>query len=280
MNYHYFKNFFDKNYFNLIKNSHNFQDLTESNKPGISYRKGLYLTKCFRENDIVNFKLLRCSTNLKGPTENFNEFDEEIIKKVNEMTISLGYKAELNHVLAQIYNNYVVDGKDKKAKIKEHSDKTKDMNSDGLIVFCTFYDTDSILNESQLTKLRFRSKENRENKLDIVLHQNSLLIIPLSTNRLYTHEIIPSYLNVENIPTRLGYVIRCSNTNAIFKDNKVFVKNDNEELTELKKPTVEDIKLLKDLYAMENKSIDVIDYSIIKNEFSLNDGDYLCPNGV
>ena len=42
----YFRNFFDdKDYFSLLSKEHEFQDLTESNKPGISYRKGIYITK-------------------------------------------------------------------------------------------------------------------------------------------------------------------------------------------------------------------------------------------
>jgi hypothetical protein len=49
-NYHnvgiYFKSFFDatSDYFNLIKDSHEFQCLTESNKNGVAYRTGIYLS--------------------------------------------------------------------------------------------------------------------------------------------------------------------------------------------------------------------------------------------
>lgn len=61
----YFKDFFDnKDYFNLIEKSHNFQSLTESNKVGEAYRKGIYLTKVDKNNDHIKFNLLRCSTNL------------------------------------------------------------------------------------------------------------------------------------------------------------------------------------------------------------------------
>ena len=32
----------------------------------------------------THFKLLRCSTNLDGPTENFKDTDREIVNKLNE----------------------------------------------------------------------------------------------------------------------------------------------------------------------------------------------------
>ena len=56
-----------------------------------------------------------------------------------------GSRAKLNHVLAQICHNTTAEasttGKEQKAKIKGHSDKMKDMPSDGgLMAFCTFYD--------------------------------------------------------------------------------------------------------------------------------------------
>ena len=60
--------------------------------------------------------------------------------------------APLNHVLAQIYHNtpsMTLPGgtkqKQTKAKIKAHSDKTKDMPANGIMAFCTFY------NEAELT---------------------------------------------------------------------------------------------------------------------------------
>ena len=79
--------------------------------------------------------------------------------------------AELNHVLAQTYHNTVgPDGKQRKAKLSSHSDKTKDMPSNAVMAFCTFYDrlpagskrTDEgdvvVGNVSALTRLRFRRK--------------------------------------------------------------------------------------------------------------------------
>ena len=87
----YFRNFFpNKNYFNSITSEHTFQELTESNKLGKAYRKGIYITNIDEiESDCISFNLLRCSTNFKGPSDNFRLTDNEIIKKVNDAANNL-----------------------------------------------------------------------------------------------------------------------------------------------------------------------------------------------
>ena len=69
----------------------------------------------------------------------------------------------------------------------------------------------------------------------------------LNTNRLYTHESIPSTLPVDNIPTRLGYVIRCSTTKAVFKEGQTFVVNGDKHI-KLEEATTENRKELKEKY--------------------------------
>ena len=307
----YFRNFFNpnKDYFNLINSEHQFQELTESNKPTSAFRKGIYLTKVEDINDEIKFKLLRCSSNLHGPTDNFRNTDNEIVNQVNKASeYFFEESAELNHVLAQIYENKIVKTDDdkqveRKAKIKDHSDKTKDMPRNGLIAFCTFYKNysdnkfngaelkhikksnndhyDHCFNDtSVLTKICFRLKENVNDssfkkKFDITLYPNSVFIISLSTNRLYTHEIVPSVLPVDKIcTTRLGYVIRCSKTEAIFKDGQTYI-NENGNYVKLEEPNEKDVKELKGLYFKENTSNDMIHYD--KVYFSLNNGDYEKP---
>lgn len=303
----YFRNFFnDNNYFNLISQQHEFQTLTESNKPSSAFRTGIYLSKVTKpmNQDELHFNLLRCSTNLNGPTDNFKDVDNEIINKINDIQHHYYEQyTELNHVLAQIYKNPTSDGSDKKAKISEHSDKTKDMPRNGLMAFCTFYEnyehgtfTDAIKkkfskstfdeydycykNISVLTKMRFRLKndimsDNFIKQFDITLYPNSVFIMSLEMNRIYTHEIMPSILSIQQIPTRMGYVVRCSKTKAIYKNNQTYIKYDDEEV-ELEQPDVEGIKKLKQLYLQENVTSDIIHYG--KFNFSLNNGDYLRPN--
>ena len=85
----YFKDFFNEDltdYYELLLKEHKFQTLTESNKPSNAFRKGIYLTNVTKDNDTddLKFNLLRCSSNLDGPTDNFRETDLKIINKVTE----------------------------------------------------------------------------------------------------------------------------------------------------------------------------------------------------
>lgn len=303
----YFRNFFDpsKDYFDLISKQHKFQALTESNKGTDAFRTGIYLTKVEQKDDETNFRLLRCSSNLRGPTDNFRDIDLEIVNQVNCVSdYFFEQKANLNHVLAQIYENKIVNSgnkvTEKKAKIKAHSDKTKDMPRNGLIAFATFYKSysDNKFNDPDLkrikksksdscdycsndvsvfTKLRFKLKNNDiglTKNFDVILYPNSVFIIPLSTNRLYTHEIVPSVLQISKIPIRLGYVIRCSNVEAVYKNDQTYIR-DNDKLIELVEPDEVDVKELRDTYFKENTTTDMITYD--KFYFSLNEGDYEKP---
>jgi hypothetical protein len=314
----YFKQlFYGDSYYNDIVSEHEFQDLTLGRKAGTAFRKGIYLTPVERNlknySNHISFKLLRCSTNLSGPTDNFRKTDNEIVDKVNQVSKRFfNDGAQLNHVLAQTYHNHVdldedgfeqKDGKQRKAKISQHSDKTKDMPENGLMAFCTFYKDLNTLTEEKgvrreefdylygktstvLTKLRFKVKpEALDNQprlkkyFDITLYPNSVFMMNLETNRLYTHEIVPSSLPVDKIPTRMGYVIRCSNTDAIYdleKKKTFIVSSNNGKLVELEESTYEGLKELKRLYFAENTTIEKVDY-IDKFFFSMNGGDYMKP---
>ena len=190
--------------------------------------------------------------------------------------------------------------KEKKARIKSHSDKTKDMPRNALMAFCTFYENMDKFKKSDednfdykykdtsvLTKLRFRLKSTTndnpkylewyntlEKDFSITLYPNSVFLMSLETNRLYTHEIVPSSLPIDKIPLRMGYVIRCSNIKAYYKDDNVYIKNEND-LIKIEKMNTEDIKILKQLYAKENLTDELINYPEIY--FSMNEGDYLKP---
>ena len=300
----FFPRFFDsKNYFDLINGQHKFQSLTESNKDGFALRKGIYLTHV-EENGGYEFHLLRCSSNLRGPTDNLRETDIEIFDSVNKCCEQFfEQKVELNHTLAQIYENHIVQNgnrkSERKAKIKAHSDKTKDMPRNALMAFCTFYKDyyDNKFNEQKhikqsydnsfdcvyrgqtvLTKMTFKLKPmvtdpNLVKQFDILLYPNSLFCMSLSTNRLYTHEIVPNVLPIDKIPIRMGYVIRCSNTKAVHKDKTFIIKNSNlVELTPIDKTKMEE---LKKIYFDENTTDKLITYG--DTFFSLNDGDYMKP---
>lgn len=298
-----FRELFDeKYYFKQIESAHKFQSLTESTKPGKALRTGIYMTHINKTSDDLHFKLLRCSTNLSGPTCNFKDVDNEVINKVNN-TAKLFFEnpAKLNHVLAQIYHNKedIVESKkgkvvkQKKARISAHSDKTKDMPDNALMAFTTFYDFNDIKpridkadrfnrfykKESLLTKLHFRLKKQVTDKkykkeFSVLLYPNSVFLINLETNRLYTHEIRPSALDVDKLPTRMGYVIRCSNTNSVFKENKTFIK-ENGSLYELRYGNEKEFTDLRVIYQVENRYIEKVDYG--KIHFTMNKGDLEMP---
>jgi hypothetical protein len=296
-----FNNLFDneRHYFKELDSSHQFQALTESNKPGVSYRKGIYLSNICEKEDGKYFNLLRCSTNLDGPTEKFNDVDKDIINTINNVSpVVFEQHIEINHVLAQIYNNYVIDGKERKARIANHSDKTKDMPIHGIMAFCTFYDFGEIdmdklnipeednydlcyKNLSVFTKIKFILKKDVDDPLlvkqfFVTLYPNSAFMISLTTNRLYTHEICPSSAPFNTIPTRLGYVMRCSDTVAKFTNNETHIFNkENNEFEVLKPQHKEGVKKLKENYRFENFTTDQIEYGHV--DFSLNEGDYLEP---
>lgn len=297
----YYRRFFDLgfDYFNQICKEHQFQSLTESTKSGKAHRTGIYLTPVEQDDEELHFHLLRCSTNLSGPTENFRAIDRHIVDALNqEAGFIFQNQAPLNHVLAQIYHNIPAAEQQKqaKAKISAHADKTKDMPVQGIMAFCTFYDQLDKLSPltedsydygykgiSGLTKLHFRLKKSiaehpgctLPSEFTVILYPNSVFFMPLSTNRLYTHEIRSSMLDAELLPTRLGYVVRCSSTEAVHKNGDTFLKIDGE-LVKLLPPTLEGMIDLRKMYAEENKSQDFIDYGDQFN-FSMNTGDYLAP---
>ena len=298
----YYRRFFDPGFdhFNRICTEHAFQSLTESTKPGKAHRTGIYLTPVKQDGEDLHFRLLRCSTNLSGPTENFRANDRRIVDALNqEAAFIFQNQAQLNHVLAQIYHNTpaATAPKQSKARISAHADKTKDMPVNGIMAFCTFYDQldklrpltkddafdYSYKGTSGLTRLRFRLKEpvverpgcTLPTQFTLTLYPNSVFFMPLSTNRLYTHEIQSSALDAELLPTRLGYVVRCSSAEAVHKNGHTFLKMGGK-LVKLAPPTLEGMNELRKLYAEENKTQASIDYGD-KFLFSMNMGDYIAP---
>lgn len=301
----FFRRFLEEDdYFQKIKTEHAFQDLTESNKPGKSLRTGIYLTEITKEgtserDEVLTYHLLRCSSNFSGPSDNFRATDRKIVKALNDAASYVFEQAtSLNHVLAQIYENKKQTdhgAKETKAKIPAHSDKTKDMPQDALIAFCTFYDKSNLqhlkpsktdpydwcLGEiSGMTRLYFKLKGSINNdsltkEFSVTLYPNSVFIIPLSTNRMYTHEIKPSVLNVDKIPTRMGYVVRCSKTEAVFMNDQAYLK-ENGTLVKLEPMTQETMTHLKNQYYEENVTEKKVEYD--KVHFSMNAGDYQRPN--
>nr|WP_123559563.1 hypothetical protein [Kitasatospora cineracea] len=297
----YYRRFFEPeaDHFGRILAEHAFQSLTESTKPGTAHRSGIYLTPVVRDGDDLHFRLLRCSTNFSGPTEGFRATDTHIVEALNrEAAAVFRGQAPLNHVLAQVYRNTpaTAERKQSKARISAHADKTKDMPAAGIMAFCTFYDRldglqpldadafdRGVRGVSGLTGLRFRLKERTAESeaaglpphFTVTLHPGSVLLVPLSTNRLYTHEIRPPAPAAELLPTRLGYVVRCSDAEAVHRDGRTFLKTADGPVG-LEPPTPDGLDELRRLYAEENRSPSFAGYGR-EFPFSMNEGDYVAP---
>ncbi|MEZ4410113.1 MAG: hypothetical protein R3A52_27095 [Polyangiales bacterium] len=296
-----FPRFFDAGgeHFHRVCAEHVFQSLTESTKPGTAHRTGIYLTPVTQDGDDLHFRLLRCSTNLSGPTENFRATDRAIVDALRREADTLFEgAAPLNHVLAQVYRNTpaTAEQRQSKARISAHADKTKDMPAHGIMAFCTFYDRLDGLRPlssdpfdlghretSALTRLRFRLKapavdgagRSLPEQFSVTLYPDSVFFVPLSTNRLYTHEIQAPALDAARLPTRLGYVVRCSKAEAVHRDGRTFLKTD-AGLVPLAPATDEGMAALRARYADENRSQATIDYGD-RFDFSMNQGDYRAP---
>jgi len=308
----YFRRFFEhahsnESYFNRISTDHAFQALTESTKPGTAHRTGIYLTPVEQQGEDLHFRVLRCSSNLSGPTGNFRTTDRQIVSALNEEArLIFENEASMNHVLAQIYRNTSSADigkkkkKDAKARIKAHSDKTKDMPPNGIMAFCTFYDQLDQLQPlddgfdygnrkgvSGLTRLHFKLKAavaahpgcTLTPEFSVTLYPNSVFFMPLSTNRTYTHEIRPGALNAELLPSRLGYVVRCSATEAVHSKGQTFLKLPHQCIVPLEPPTKGGMAELRALYHEENSSDTVVEYGVEQGRFlfSMNSGDYEKP---
>lgn len=111
-----------------------------------------------------------------------------------------------------------------------------------------------------------------------------MLLIPLSTNRLYTHEIKPPRLPVEKMPTRMGYVIRCSDRrakhDAAVAGGITWIEDAASDggWAPMEVMTEDDNRALKELYFRENASSQAVSYPT--SRFSMNQGDYLPPRLV
>ena len=290
------KLFEEDDYDQRIRDTHTLQSLTESDKPNNALRRGFYASRVKRTPNGTASHLMRCSSNFDGPTKNFKPIDEEIVTEVNRVTASFFEEpTELNHILAQTYFNSAAG----KAKISPHSDKTEDMDPAGVIVFTSFYrwvngkvqsKTDPFdvcyrtskgahKETSVLTTLHFKLKDcvkddSLVKEFSVILYPNSVFIIPLSTNRLYVHETRPSVLPFDKIPVRTSYVIKCSTTEALYKDGTVRITQ-KSPWQKLEPMTRADLTQLRTLYFHENTTDQYMDYPFIG--FSANSGDYLEP---
>lgn len=313
-----FPRFFEgTHHFEAVQQQHEFQTLTESNKQGTALRTGVYISNVHRAENGTSFQLLRCSSNLSGPTNNFKDIDHEILGATHAVLPFFFENAfPPNHVLAQVYHNRADGTRVRKASIKAHADKTRDMPPNAVIAFSTFYSPDLLddvaakdacndkdylaqfdrraqgkhtsqscatQQPSRLPRLRFALKDPEAHPdlaphVDVTLYPNSLLVIPLATNRLYTHQIRPSPLGatqMDQMPTRLGYIMRCSECTGVHKNGCTYIADTKGVEHALATPTDESMADMKRQYLQENRTEDVMVYP--EDFTSMNGGDFMEP---
>ena len=78
------------------------------------------------------------------------------------------------------------------------------------------------------------------------------------------------------LPTRLGYVVRCSKTEAFHSRGITFLQIHGQPVP-LEPPTEAGMHALRELYAIENRSDAFVDYGD-RFRFSMNQGDYKAPD--
>lgn len=105
------------NFFSRISGEHKFQDLTDSNKPSLAFRTGIYISQVTEDDGKSYFHLLRCSSNFSGPTDNLRATDKAIMSIANQFghDFFADKSVSMNHILAQIYWNHL-GGDNEKAK--------------------------------------------------------------------------------------------------------------------------------------------------------------------
>lgn len=284
--------------FASLGSGHNLQDLRESDKESVSLRRGIYLSEVTTlENGDSEFNILRCSTNLDGSTEAFTSEEKKALFSLNyDASWCFNNAAPINHILMQKYEN-----KDnKKGSIKDHSDKTEDMPANGVMAFVTTYDPATMpagakqvgfdwqLNGLSLcTRLRFCLKKEltpsieRPAKFDVLLYPGSVLLIPLSTNRMYTHTVKPSALPADKIPVRTSLVARCSKTTVVHSvatSMNYIIDNETGERVAMQPIDDQGRDWMREKYYEENLTAKVVDYGKKPIPFSMNKGDYLKPS--
>jgi hypothetical protein len=61
------------NTYDEVLKAHVMQQLTESGKDGVAYRKGLRMCEVTEEDGVITFNAMRCASSFCGPTEGLNQ---------------------------------------------------------------------------------------------------------------------------------------------------------------------------------------------------------------
>jgi hypothetical protein len=266
----------DKNLFNEINNSYNFDDVTKGRKgttilnPIIDKNNNELLTPIIRTTIIYNKPFQIFNTTINDIVNKINNKFNDELNNVNEIKTNLN----LNNALLEVYNY-------KYKKMKFHSDLALDLNDNSYIALYSCYNNVNV-DDNNKRKLVIKNKETNEIENKIILDHNSVILFSVETNSKYLHKIVLEHNNKINEEIEwLGLTFRESKTfikyiNNYDKHNEntykpIFNDNNNELILANEKDKKEFYKLRSE----ENNNIGKYNYPNIN--YSISPAELLKP---
>jgi hypothetical protein len=206
-------------------------------------------------NNINMIPLVRTTTKYNNPVQSFNEIHYKLMDRIKELDKSYIF----NNALIEIYDmNYKTMG--------FHSDQDLDLQEDSYICIFSCYDKDN--------KNRFLNIKNKitNEKQEIVLENNSLVIFSTNTNKKNLHQIVYKSSKVNNDSKWLGITFRLSKTFIKFINEIPYFNNFNNFNNTLKIANDMETKEFYKLRAIENNSVD---FSYPEINYTISNGDLL-----
>lgn len=252
----------DKNVFNEINNSYNFDDVTKG-------RKGTTILNpiiCKNNNELLT-PIVRTTTIYNKPFQIFNTIISDIVNKINykfneklKNDNGIQTNLNLNNALLEVYNY-------KYKKMKFHSDLALDLQDNSYIALYSCYNNINV-DDNNKRKLVIKNKETNEIEDKIILEHNSVILFSVETNSKFLHKIVLEHNN--KIDEEIEWL------GLTFRESKTFIKyiNNNEHNKNSYKPIFNDNNN-ELILANENEKKE---FYKLRSEENNNIGKYNYPN--
>ncbi|GEN74601.1 alpha-ketoglutarate-dependent dioxygenase AlkB [Chryseobacterium hagamense] len=212
--------------------------------------------------------LVRTTTKFQKRANVFSEVHYPIIKAIHAEILMENLnlpEQDFNNALAEVYNSSYT-------KMGYHSDQALDLDDHSFIALFSCYENPEALQDSHLRKLLIKNKISEEES-EIVLHNNSVILFSVETNRRFQHKIILDLKQNSKEPMENrwhGITFRTSKTFIQFEDNQPYFQTG-----ELLTPADEEKeKEFFQLRGQENRSPDFIYPAIF---YTISPADLLVP---
>ena len=232
-------------------------------------RKGAVLID-YKNNRIP---IIRTTTQYKYPSQKFNSIHYDIIKSIKNITNI--NDLEFNNALIEVYDSTY-------RTMKEHTDQALDIADNSYICLYSCYNniiSNNIISNNKplnnkkkyIRTLQIKEKENINNKYNISLEHNSIVIFSKDINKSFLHKII---LNNNKLSGDLwlGITFRLSKTYIQFINEIPYFINSNIQLQLATEEEKKDFFIYKQL---ENK---LINFTYPTLFYTISIGDILNVN--